>query len=204
LTGYADYDVGVKEILSGDSVWEDTSYTPIARIKNFGREDAPEFSVIAEIWEGETRVYYDSLPWSLEGDTEDTVTFAAFTPTSAANHTLVVRTVMFASEAIDESDEDDQLSKPLFGTGISEPVTHLDAISLEVQSFTSPLSVSYTLPYTEQGTLTLYDASGRRVERVNVQGSGRVELGAALSAGVYIVKLDAETQSITKKAVVLK
>jgi hypothetical protein len=199
LMGYADYDVGVKEILSEDSLEKDTPYTPIASIKNFGRENA-EFSVIAEIWEAETRVYYDSLPWSLEGDTEDTVTFAAFTPTSATNHTLIVRTSMTP----DESDEDDELSKPLFGTGISEPVTHLDAISLEVRSLTHPLYVSYSLPYNKSGTLTIYDASGRRIECVNVKGSGSVEFGSALPSGVYIVRLEMDHATITKKAVVLR
>jgi hypothetical protein len=200
LTGYADYDVGVKEILSGDSVREDVYYTPVARIKNFGREDAPEFSVIAEIWNAETRVYYDSLPWSLTSDTEDTVSFADFTPTNAANHTLIVRTVMEP----DESDEDDELSKTLYGTGIAEPVTHLDAITLEVRSLTDPLHVTYSLPYTTSGTLTLYDATGRRIERMAVKGSGSVEFESALPSGVYIVRLETEQTTITKKAVMLR
>jgi hypothetical protein len=199
LTGYADYDVGIKEILSGDSVWENTSYTPEARIKNFGRENAPEFSVIAEIWEGETRVYYDSLPWSLTSDTEDTVSFADFTPTNAANHTLIVRTVMEP----DESDEDDELSKTLFGTAVAEKLGPQDII-LEVRSLTHPLRVSYSLPYTESGTLTLYDATGRRIERVSIQGSGKVEFGSALPSGIYIVRLESGHGSISRKAVVLK
>jgi hypothetical protein len=201
LTGYADYDVGVKEVLSGDSVWEDTSYVPEARIKNFGREDAPEFSVIAEIWEGETRVYYDSLPWSLTSDTEDTVTFAAFTPTSAGNHTLIVRTSM----SPDESDEDDVMTKTLLGTAVAEkPVDN--NFNLKVLGCFSDgvLRVSYSLPYTEQGTLTVYDATGRRVERMAVKGSGSVEFGSALPSGVYIIRLATDQAVITKKAVVLK
>jgi hypothetical protein len=215
LMGYADYDVGVKYLLSPDSIGTSEAlgeslrnsplaYTPVAGIKNFGREDAPEFSVIAEIWDAETQVYYDSLPWSLTSDTEDTVTFADFTPTNALNHTLIVRTVMTAPPAIDESDEDDQLSKTLFGTGVSEPVTHPDAITLQVRSLTDPLHVFYSLPYTEPGTLTLYDASGRRVERINVRGSGKMEFGSALPSGVYIVRLETKQTTITKKAVVLR
>jgi hypothetical protein len=212
LTGYADYDVGVKYLLSPDSIGTSEAlgeslcnspladYTPVAGIKNFGREDAPEFSVIAEIWEGETCVYYDSLPWSLEGDTEDTVTFADFTPSNAANHTLTVRTVMEP----DESDEDDELSKTLYGTGIAEPVTHPDAITLQVRSITAPLQVSYALPYGESGTLTLYDAAGRRIERMTVKGSGSVEFDSALPSGVYIVRLETEQTTITRKAVVLR
>jgi hypothetical protein len=199
LMGYVDYDVGVREILSGDSVWTDTPYTPVARIKNFGREDAPEFSVIAEIWEGETRVYYDSLPWSLTSDTEDTVSFKDFTPSNAANHTLIVRTVMKP----DESDEDDEMSKTLFGTGISEQ-PEAQSLTLEAESFTAKPKISYSLPAGQSGTISIFDASGRRIERMTVQGSGRVEFDSALPSGVYIVKLDAETKSITKKAVVLK
>jgi hypothetical protein len=212
LTGYADYDVGVKYLLSPDSIGTSEAlgeslrnspladYTPVAGIKNFGRENAPEFSVIAEIWEGETRVYYDSMPWSLTSDTEDTVSFADFTPTSAGDYILTVRTVMEP----DESDEDDELSKTLYGTGIAEPVTHPDPITLQVRSLTSPLHVSYSLPYTEQGSLTLYDATGRRIERMAVKGSGSVELTSALPSGVYLVRLETSNTTLTKKAVVLK
>ncbi|MBN2378580.1 hypothetical protein JXM67_02100, partial [candidate division WOR-3 bacterium] len=57
LMGFADYDVGVKEITS---VTETIPYTPAALIKNFGREPA-EFSVVAEILQGETQVYHDSI-----------------------------------------------------------------------------------------------------------------------------------------------
>ena len=201
LMGYADYDVGVKEILSGDSVWEGVYYTPVARIKNFGREDAPEFSVIAEIWEGETRVYYDSLSWSLTSDTEDTVTFADFTPSSAANHTLTVRTVMTP----DESDEDDELSKTLLGTAVAEKPVAND-FNLEVLGSFSDgvLRVSYSLPYGESGTLTLYDVAGRRIERMTIKGSGKVEFTSTLPSGVYFVKLDTGYSTVTRKAVVLR
>jgi len=199
LTGYADYDVGVKEIISGDSLREGHPYTPEARIKNFGRENA-EFSVIAEIWDGETQVYYDSLPWSLEGDTEDIASFAEFTPNRSSSYILTIRTVMEP----DESDEDDALSKFLIYTGITEPVTHPDAITLQVRSFTDPLCVSYSIPQGQQGTLTLYDAAGRRIERMAVQGSGKVDFPSTLPSGVYFVRLESADLTITRKAVLVR
>ncbi len=200
LTGYADYDVGVKEILSGDSLREGHPYTPEARIKNFGREPADSFLVIAEIWDTSGLAYYDSLPWSLDSDTEDIASFADFTPDHNAPYILTIRTVMEP----DESDEDDELSKPLIYTGIKEPVTHPDAVTFEVRSFTDPLRVAYSIPAGQPGTLTLYDPAGRRVERVNVRGSGKVDFTSALPSGVYFVRLESADLTITRKAVVLK
>ena len=201
LMGYADYDVGVKEILSGDSIQPSMVYIPEARIKNFGRENAPEFYVIAEVWEGETQIYYDSLPWSLDSDTEDTVSFKELIlePPLAPQYTLTIRTVADP----DECDEDDELSKLLIYEGITEQPAP-DAITLQVRSLTSPLRVAYSLPYDEPGTLTLYDVAGRRIERMTVKGSGSVEFASALPSGVYFVRLESTELTITRKAVILR
>ena len=203
LTGYADYDVGVKEILSGDSIQPSMVYIPEARIKNFGRENAPEFYVIAEVWDEETQIYYDSLPWSLDSDTEDTVSFKELIlePPLAPQYTLTIRTVMEP----DESDEDDEVSQTLYYSAVAEKPVVRD-FNLEVMGFSSDgvLRVSYSLLTDQQGLLTVYDASGRKMEQMAVQGAGKVKFKSTLPSGVYIVKLDAETQSITKKAVVLK
>jgi len=200
LTGYADYDVGVKEILSGDSLEIGTPYQPVARIKNFGRENADTFLVMAEIWDGSSLIYVDTLPWSLESDTEDTVEFAEFFPSSTGPYTLTVRTFMEP----DESDADDELSKTIGHAAIKEPVTHHDGLSLEVRSLASPLRVSYSLPDGESGTLTIYDAAGRCIERITVKGSDRAELGTALASGVYLVRLESGGAVLTRKAVVLR
>ncbi|MCK4333981.1 T9SS type A sorting domain-containing protein [candidate division WOR-3 bacterium] len=201
LTGYADYDVGVKEILSGDSLRESHPYTPEARIKNFGREPADSFLVIAEIWDTSGLAYYDAVPYSLPSDTEEIVSLAEFTPDHPAPYILTIRTVMEP----DESDEDDQLSKPLYYTGIAEePVTHPDAITLDVRSFTDPLCVSYSIPQGQQGTLTLYDAAGRRVGRMTVRESGEKSFSASLPSGVYFVRLESADLTLTRKAVLLR
>jgi hypothetical protein len=200
LMGYADYDVGVKEILSGDSLEVGTPYQPVARIKNFGRENADSFLVIAEIKDGSSLIYVDTLPWSLDGDTEDTVTFVDFDPPTTGTYTLTVRTHMEP----DECDEDDEVSKEIGHTAIVEPVTPPDGLSLEVRSIASPLQVSYSLPYGEFGTLTLYDATGRRIERMAVTRSGSVEFDSALTSGVYLVRLESKQATVIKKAVVLR
>ncbi len=199
LMGYADYDVGVKEILSGDSLEVGTPYAPVVRIKNFGRENADSFLVMTEIWDGSSLIYVDTLPWTLESDTEDTVTFADFDPPTTGPYTLTVRTHMTP----DECDEDDEVSKEIGHTAITE-TTLPDGLSLEVRSIASPLQVSYSLPYGEQGTLTLFDATGRRIERMAVTRSGSVEFNSTLASGVYVVKLECGSAKITSKVIVLR
>ncbi|NLI98296.1 T9SS type A sorting domain-containing protein, partial [bacterium] len=168
-------------------------------IKNFGRKAADTFLVIATIEGGSGVVYADTLTWSLTADTEDTVSFKEFKPTDAANYTITVSTLMTP----DESDEDDEMSKTLYGSGIVEPVTPTSpsAIQLEITSLSS---VRYTLPSGERGTLTVYDPSGRRIESYRIQGEGQVAMKSSLSSGVYFVKLEAGKTSVTRKAVVLR
>jgi hypothetical protein len=204
LTGYADYDVGVEEILSDTT---GTPYIPVARIKNFGRELADSFLVIAEMFNGKDTLYADTLSWSLEADTDDTVTFAEWPPSLQCEMpglilcTLCVHTVMEP----DESDEDDGKLKQLILGGVAEPVTPVTRlITLDVRSLTHPLHVTYSLPYGEHGTLTLYDTAGRRIERMTVKGSGVVDFNSSLPSSVYLVRLEAGELTVTKKAVVLK
>jgi len=207
LMGYADYDVGVKEILSGDSLEAGSPYQPVARIKNFGRENADSFLVMAEIKDGASIIYVDTLPWSLDGDTEDTVTFADFDPpftgpytlTEQKTYSLRVRTHMTP----DECDEDDEVSKEIGHSSVSESPLP-EGLTLEVRSIASPLQVFYSLPYGEHGTLTLFDATGRRIERMAVTRSGSVTFNSALASGVYVVRLECGSASVAGKAVVLQ
>ena len=213
LMGYADYDVGVKEILSpdsigasGDSLYSsspDPMYQPVARIKNFGREPADSFLAIAEIKNEYGLTYADTVPWSLDGDTEDTITFrhSVFEFPMSPAYTLTIRTVMEP----DECDEDDEVSQTLYYSAVAEKPVAND-FNLEVLGFFSDgvLQVTYLLPYGESGTLTLYDATGRRVERVTIKGPGSVEFESALPSGVYIVRLESGRGSISRKAVVLR
>ncbi len=199
LTGYADYDVGLKGILSGDSVWKNTGYTPTARIKNFGRKPADSFLVIAQIEGGSGVVYADTLTWSLAADTEDTLSFKEFKPTDASNYTLTVSTFMTP----DESDEDDVMSKPLYGSGVEEqPIPA--GLTFEISSFTTSPRVSYSIPAGQQGTISLYDPTGRKVESLKVVGSGSVAMRSELASGIYFVKLKTSQTTITRKTVVIR
>jgi hypothetical protein len=198
--GYADYDVGVKEILSGDTLEVGTPYQPVARIKNFGRENADSFLIIAEIKDGASIIYVDTLPWALEGDTEDTVTFADFDPPFTGPYTLTIRTHMEP----DECDEDDEMSKEIGHSAIAE-ATLPEGLSLKVVGMSrGVLKVSFETPNGQVGNLSVYDATGRRIERMAVTRSGSVEFNSALASGVYIVRLEVAGRSVTRKAVVVR
>jgi hypothetical protein len=196
LMGYADYDVGVKEILSPEVISQGESYTPVARIKNFGREPADSFLVIVEADDGRT----DTLPWALPPDTEDTVTFATWEWPEIPQY-FTVRTVMNP----DESDADDELVQGITVGGIQEPTLQDNRTNLQViSSRDGVLKVSFGIPDQQVGTLTLYDATGRRIERMAVTRSGSVEFDSALASGVYIVRLECGSSNAARKAVVLR
>lgn len=201
LMGYADYDVGVKEILSEPAMTVDSPYVPTARIKNFGRENADSFLVIAMIEDSTSIVYMDSLPWSLEADTEDTVSFASFTPTFQAEYVLHVYTVMTP----DESDADDWLSLDLYCSICQEWDDEVE-IKMELSSPVSrgALRVSYSLPAGQLGLVSVFDISGRRITEVTVRGAAEAELPTDLTSGVYLVRLDSGTESVVEKAVILR
>jgi len=200
LMGYADYDVGVKEIISESSLTIDSAYVPMARIKNFGRENADSFLVIAVIEDSTFIAYIDTLPWSLPADTEDTVSFAEFVPDHQAEYVLHVYTVMTP----DESDADDRLSLNLF-CSVCQDSPEFPGISMDlVNSVTKgALRVSYALPASQPGIISVYDAAGRIQDRMNVRGVSEVTITADLTPGVYFIRLDAGEESVTHKAVLL-
>lgn len=162
---------------------------------NAWRRAADSFLVIATIERGSGVVYADTLTWSLAADTEDTVSFKEFKPSDASNYTLTASTLM----TTDESDEDDKVLQWITTADVNEPVTPVTHPSLDVARNTpSSLLVSYSLPLGEQGTISLYDPTGRRIESLTVTGSGSINLKSNLSSGVYFVKL--ETGSISLRS----
>jgi hypothetical protein len=202
LMGYADYDVGVKEILSGSTIKANVAYYPEAHIKNFGREDATDFIIVADILDGEQIIYTDTVTHSLSADTEDTVTFGEclLEPPVAETYTLAIHTFMNP----DECEDDDQMSKTLTTSAVSESpsVAHLD---LEItNTLTSSLRMFYSIPANQTGFISIFDQTGRRVQQRAVTGSGKMDFNAQLPAGVYIVRLESSGEGISKKAVVLR
>jgi len=212
LMGYADYDVGVKEIIpyNGDGF----SYIPSAIIKNYGRQPTESFQAIATLIHGDITdtIYADTLTWSLDADTEEEISFATFYLGGMQKYlpgllacTLFVRTIMEP----DECDEDDV--KTLFvGLGaVTEPpvtpVTHPSVFDLRVNPLSAnDVHVSYNIAQGYIGILSLFDASGRRVDAKQVRGYGSATFNTVLPAGVYIVKLEVAGSALSRKVVVVE
>jgi hypothetical protein len=198
LLGYADYDVGVKEITSSTTASPGVPYTPEARIKNFGREAADDFSIIVTVEDSTGFMSIDTFPYTLPGDTEDTVTFDEVTFTLPGAYFLHVRTV----HDPDECDEDDEKTIEIAVSGVEEPVTHpTDEVNLDVTQVRAGFRVSYSIPRNQSGTLSLYNPAGRRIDETVVHGSGEWRF-EGISAGVYFVRLDARGSTLSRKVVV--
>lgn len=103
----------------------------------------------------------------------------------------------------DESDADDELSQEIWTNAVEEE-PGADDLIFTVSSISTPLCVSYTLPQGEIGTLTLYNAAGQRIARIEVSGTGSTSFGFTNSSGVYFVRLETKLRSETKKAIVLR
>ena len=65
--------------------------------------------------------------------------------------------------------------------------------------------IHYALPINETARLAVYDAAGRLVYTRKVQGSGRVEWSdATTSSGLYFVRLERATGTISRKIVLMR
>lgn len=190
LTGWADYNIALTRLTG-------TLGQPAAMVWNNGREDQTDVMIVATIEGGEP--YADTvILTSLASDDSTEVTFAEFGPISPSDsHYLTIMTGG-AVGMLDECDEDDMLYKEYLGIAES----NLDEFALEVQSITNLLHVFYTLPPGQPGVISVFDPSGRLVERAEVKGPGFLTIGY-LPSGMYFVRLETNQDSLSQKAVVL-
>ncbi len=86
-------------------------------------------------------------------------------------------------------------------TGVEEQA-EAQTVTLVVQTITTTPRISYALPNGQSGSISIYDAVGRRLESRKVQGSGEVKF-LPLTSGIYFVKLNTSQSTLIRKAVVL-
>lgn len=192
------YDYAAQSIDSDANA--DKKYTPVATFANEGTLDDQSGYVYAEILDGETEAYKDSLEASIPSESSEQFTFSEWTVPHDGSYTLKV----YPWLELDEYADDDTLMLELTGVGITEPDPHPSDPFLEVTAITGGvLKVYFETPERQIGNLTLYDATGRRIEQLTVTGAESITI-PALASGVYFVRLDAGFRVCTEKVVVFK
>ncbi len=192
----------VGEIDSGETV------TPVAVVKNFGTEPA-DFIVRFLIGED----YEDTLDLALEPGESDTVEFEDWDALEPG--TFVVRCI--AELEGDERPANNELAdsvRVLPATGITQGLARPYVFSLQKalpNPFNRTMAVRYSLPRTSLAKLSVYSAAGMLVRRL-VNGpaaagwhtavwNGRDDQNQLVSAGLYILRLEAGDRTATQKLV---
>ncbi|MFN0013142.1 MAG: T9SS type A sorting domain-containing protein, partial [Saprospiraceae bacterium] len=98
----------------------------------------------------------------------------------------------------------------LMSTGAGEGLGETFDFDVQPNPFVQETSVRFVLPKAEETTLTINDAQGREVVRRPITAvagqntltwNGRSDSGSWLSSGVYLVRLQTEAGSVTRKVV---
>jgi len=179
ITGYADYDIGVEEILSSDTCYLGGVYYPKARIRNYGREDMENFYVYAEILSGKDVLYEDSyFVSSLPSDSSMVVEFKGYEVKRGVDMLRV-----YTQAILDECDEDDIRTRVLF-TGVEEEKVSGDFLVY-------PSIFKDFLYIRADKDVRIYDIEGRLIKEFKGKKvyvwDGRDGDGNKLPPGIYFV-----------------
>jgi len=95
------------------------------------------------------------------------------------------------------------------GHDVSQKVEKWGLLSVSPNPFNSSTSISYVIPTAGRVQLTLYDLTGREIQRLVddqlAPGNYSISLnGSDLPPGLYFLKLESASSSLTRKLVLLK
>lgn len=208
--GYVDsvsiHDVGVLSILLPDSVYQDSTYTPLASLYNYGVSEPP-FLVICSIGD-----YIDTIFADVAPDTKVEVHFGEWIP-SMADTTLTARV-----EAI--LNEDGAPNNNIMEQEVNIiPTTHITPTAYVLyQNTPNPFSdvttIEYTIPEKDNFSLEIYNVLGQRVCVLEsgekeagfyyVKWDGRDSKGMRVPSGVYFVRFSAGDFHSIKKIIKIR
>jgi len=166
----------------------------------------PEWHI--ELWD---TAYIDTIPWYFKlgaNQTQgaDTAFYARiYAPEDAqigdSNITILYTKTWECSEEMRDSVTllTYVVAPGVYESRIQRPVT------LDVSCLGDVGWAEFALPRGEAALLAVYDAAGRLVYTRKVQGSGRVEWSdATTSSGLYFVRLERATETISRKIVLMR
>jgi hypothetical protein len=230
LTCLLAHDVGVVDLNNleghewgnswGDAYPTGTEFTCVASVENFGYHEEHDVPVDMEIYDVDKDP--DSLVWhniqeithldwrgnDLSNPYIVDVTFPVWTTPSEDWFRLECRTELIG----DQCPENDDMTKQINVAVGEKPVGYPFALEAIVPNpFVGSTKVSFSVPHNTNVSLKVYDISGKLVAtlvdgnqkpgRHGVTWSGSDDAGRTVAQGIYLVRMEAESFSATKKVV---
>lgn len=195
LTYYRD--VGTTQILAPiGEVIENSLVEPQAEVENFG--DLTEtFSVKFTIGEG----YVDSLSVTLNSGERRTISFRDWNASELGTFITKCSTNLLEDEELfNDCIAESVMVVP--GTGINENTT-----TSEITLFPNPFinNIRFSFKDKQERLITIYDAAGTRIRRITIKESylwnGTDNKGSLLPKGIYFVRIENESDRLTRKII---
>jgi len=201
-TGGGFEDVGVVSINIPDTVYKDTTYSPVASIYNFGNSEQT-VSLVCNIGD-----YIDIDTVVISPDTSLSISFSQWTPTNL--DTTYILTIIAITDR-DQYPGNDTLRKRVVEFGPPEMYVLYPP---NPNPFSLITHIKHALPTNGNVRLTVYNILGQRVIRlVNereesgyylVSWDGRDKNGNNLGQGVYFIRFESGGNKFTRKVIKIK
>ncbi|MBN2379142.1 T9SS type A sorting domain-containing protein [candidate division WOR-3 bacterium] len=230
VTCLLSHDVGVVDLQNEEghawgNSWTDpyavgTEFTCVATVENFGFQEEHDFVVDLEIYDADKTP--DSLVWHAtepvsfldwRGNTLDNpylidVTYPTWSTPSTDWFRIECRTELVG----DLCPVNDELTRHI-NIAVAEvpPGLPFALEAIKPNPFMGSARISFALPHSTSVSLKVYDISGKLVAtlvngaekpgRHTVTWNGTDDAGRSVAQGIYLVRMDAENFSATKKVV---
>jgi hypothetical protein len=203
------HDVGVAAIIMpADTLYFGDSLQPTAIVRNYGTSNET-----FDVWFWVGNGYSDSRNVTVSAGEIDTVDFDEWYADSLGEFETRCSTAL----AADENPANDELAGTVLvlpGTGVEEGLKRPVSFALEnalPNPFNRTTEIRYALPRTAKVDLSVYSAAGTLVRRLvstaadagwySAAWNGRDADGRMVSAGLYIIRLEAGDHTATQKLV---
>ncbi|MBN2379141.1 T9SS type A sorting domain-containing protein [candidate division WOR-3 bacterium] len=230
ITCLLSHDVGVIDLTNEEghewgNSWTDpypvgTEFTCVATVENFGYNEEHDVIVDLEVMDAtkdpDSLVWHNSqeitfLDWrgnDLDNPYVAEVTFPVWETPSTDWFRLECRTELVGDDCPDNDEETRHINIAVAETPVGLPFA-LEAI--KPNPFVGSTKVSFALPHTTNVSLKVYDISGKLVAtlvngtekpgRHSVTWNGTDDAGRTVAQGIYLVRMESESFSATKKVV---
>ncbi|MCH7761124.1 T9SS type A sorting domain-containing protein [candidate division TA06 bacterium] len=225
------HDLGISVVPLPDTVYPDSTYTPVVNISNCGNVDETFEAVCLIIGYSDT-IFVDTTCIALAETLQ--FSFAPWTVPPGDSATYVITCFLLSPDGgiCPDSDLDTVYTPPAIGI-VEEresPIRSFISVSLHIEPnpFHHSTTIHYSLPADGQSasggksrrevSLKIYDITGRAVRTlvdgnsllsgdespITVSWEGRDESGSLLPTGIYFLKLEMRGKSQTRKVVILR